>query len=86
VITAPGVVSVIKLTLRSCATGVYVDGMEIEDVMTPTDAAEQSGLPVRTVQYALMRGFLHGHQLSNGSWITSREAVEAWLKSRGEQR
>ena len=56
------------------------------DALTAAQAAQESGVKKRTIQYNLLRGLLKGYQIpGSGVWLISRGDFEAWLAQRGQQ-
>ncbi len=58
----------------------------LEETLTSAQAAQESGIKKRTVQYQLMRGHLKGRQIPGSRvWLIARADFEAWLAERDRQ-
>jgi len=56
------------------------------DVLTVAQAAAESGVLKRTIQYQLLHGRLKGRQLpGSGVWLIERDDLMAWLAERDQQ-
>ncbi len=71
--------------LRLCVAQTMLVHMP-EDTLTAAEAAQESGVNKRTIQYNLLRGLLKGRQISGkGIWLINRGDLEAWLAERESQ-
>jgi excisionase family DNA binding protein len=56
------------------------------DALTAAQAAQESGVKKRTIQYNLLRGLLKGYQIpGSGVWLIDRDDFEVWLAQRDRQ-
>lgn len=57
----------------------------LENTLTPAQAAQESGIKKRTIQYQLLRGLLRGRQVpGSGVWLIDRADFDAWLAERSQ--